>query len=154
MDDGRWALTAMVVHLTYPDGPRDAEALLVDPEDGDIYVIEKTTAGSSTVYRAAAPLTEGGPTEMEALSDVELGIVTAADVSADGALVLVRNYFAVAAYQRAPGADFADVFTGPPCDAPMGMEFQGEAIAFTGDGYDYVTIAEGAGASVFHFTSE
>ncbi|MFH1529727.1 MAG: hypothetical protein ABIK09_03210 [Pseudomonadota bacterium] len=153
-DDGRRVSAAMVVHLTYPDGARDAEALLVDPGTGDVYVIEKTTEGSSTVYRAAAPLTAGGPTVMETLGDVGMGIVTGADITADGALILVRNYFAAAALRRPPGTDLADAFVGLPCDALLGMEFQGESVAFTGLGVDYVTIAEGAGATVFHITAE
>src|SRR5689334_9017693 len=45
------------LHLTYPDGPHDAETLLVDPATGDILVITKLLFGGTVgVYRAAAPL--------------------------------------------------------------------------------------------------
>ena len=46
--------------LTYPDGPHDAETLLVDPATGDILVVTKAAAGSG-VYRAAAPHDAGPP---------------------------------------------------------------------------------------------
>ncbi len=144
----------LTVHLTYPDGSRDSEALLVDPETGDLYVFEKTTEGASTVYRAAAPHANEAAIEMEDLGDIEMSIITAADISSDGALVLVRNYFAVVAFQRPGGMDLADAFGEAPCDAPLGMAIQGEAIAFTGEENDYLTIAEGLEATVHHYASE
>ena len=45
--------------LTYPDGPHDAEALLLAP-DGTPYVVTKEVLGASSVYRPAAPLVDGG----------------------------------------------------------------------------------------------
>ena len=48
-----------VYRLTYPDGPHDAEALLLAP-DGTPYVVTKEVLGASGVYRPAAPLVDGG----------------------------------------------------------------------------------------------
>ena len=153
-DDGQGVASAMAVQLTYPGGPRDSEALLVDPQTGDLYVLEKTTDGASTVYRAAAPLMDGGPTELESIGEIGMGIVTGADVLADGSLILVRNYFAVDAFQATATGNLASAFFEMPCDAPLGMAVQGEAIAFTGVGHDYVTISEGANAVVHHYLAE
>ena len=36
--------------LTYADGPRDAEALLVDPDDGTIVVVTKALLGAAEVW--------------------------------------------------------------------------------------------------------
>ena len=39
-----------VLHATYPDGPQDAEALLVLP-DGRLYIVTKGATGPVVVYR-------------------------------------------------------------------------------------------------------
>ena len=49
---------ADVLTFTYPDGARDAEALLVDPVTGDIYIISKRDR-RNRIYRAAAPHAAG-----------------------------------------------------------------------------------------------
>ena len=45
------------ITLRYPDGPHDAEALLVDPRDGTIVIVTKNFSGPAGVYvgRGAAP---------------------------------------------------------------------------------------------------
>ena len=70
-------------------------------------------------------------------------LVTGADVSPDGSIVLVRTYQAVLAYERRPGEALASAFTRPQCQAPQAKEEQGEAVAFAADGGSYVTIGEG-----------
>ena len=40
--------------LQYPDGPRDAETLMVDPLSGDIYIVSKRDTVLH-IYRAAYP---------------------------------------------------------------------------------------------------
>ena len=51
--DGTGGPLPLVDALTirYPDGPADAEALFVDPLDGDLYVITKNLSGRSRVLR-------------------------------------------------------------------------------------------------------
>ncbi len=44
--------------LRYPDGPRDAETLLVDPSSGRLYVVSKRVQGAA-VYEAPAQLRAG-----------------------------------------------------------------------------------------------
>ena len=51
--------TTSVYRLTYPDGPHDAEALLLAP-DGTPYIVTKEVLGASGVYRPAAALVDGG----------------------------------------------------------------------------------------------
>src|SRR3712207_4730055 len=58
--------SAALFRLTYPDGPHDAEALLVAP-DGTPYLVTKEVLGASRVFRPAAPLVDGGTV---ALADV------------------------------------------------------------------------------------
>lgn len=52
-------------HLVYPDGPRDAEALIVDTYDDALYLIDKdwTMKGASTLYRVPLAELTGATTE-------------------------------------------------------------------------------------------
>src|SRR4051794_29195014 len=55
--------TVDTLHLTYPDGPHDAEALVVDPLFGDTTIIAKSyTGGAVNVYRAPPNLAAGSTT--------------------------------------------------------------------------------------------
>ena len=148
------ASVLVTAHLTYPGGPRDAEALLVDPDTGDVYIIEKVFFGGCDVFRAAAPLQEGDPTEMESFVEIAINFVTGADAAPDGSRVLVRNYQSMDLLVRTPDAPFSTLFAATPCDAPLASETQGEAIAFTAEGDAYLTIGEGQGATVNHVAAE
>ena len=52
--------------LPYPHGARDAEALLVHPDNGDQYVVTKELSGQAGVYRAPGSLDPTATTTMEA----------------------------------------------------------------------------------------
>jgi hypothetical protein len=127
--------------LRYPDGPRDAEALVVDPRRGDLYVVTKLPP---EVYVARAPLRSGrrlrrlGPLRLPA---GVVPVVTAADAAPAGDAVLVRTYFDVVRFAPRAGRPFWTAFRteGRPLQAPR--EHQGEAIAATADGF--FTLAEG-----------
>jgi hypothetical protein len=138
------------LRLRYPDGPRNAEALVVDPQRRQLYVIEKRQDGRPAgIYRAPAGLPDGSRTTLRRVGALRLGAglgnaVTAADVSADGARLAVRTYGAVLLWQRPRGRTIVQALTGPRCVGPIPFELQGEAIAFRPDGRGYATIAEGA----------
>lgn len=144
----------ITAHLTYPGGPRDAEALVVDPDTGDVYIISKIFWGGCDVFRATAPLQEGDPTEMELIATVSMNFITGADSAPDGTRLLSRNYVSADLFVRAPDAPFSALFSAPPCDAPLASESQGEAVAFTAEGDAYLTIGEGKGATVNHVGAE
>lgn len=149
--------TPETLTLTYPDGAHDAEALLVDPLDGDLLVVTKdwSLGGASEVYRAPAGLDGGSTTELEHVASLPLPVgtlVTAADVSPDGSVVAVRSYGAVALYERPAGEPLWAAFATTPCDGPAPRERQGESLGFAADGASYVTVSEGDG-SVLHRTT-
>ncbi len=137
--------------LTYPDGPRDAEALLVDPVSGDLFVIAKTWTGRAGVYRAPAGLAAGSSTVLTLVGTFPLGIVTGADVTPLGDVVAVRTYGSVVLYRRAPGTGLGAAFAGPSCVGPSASEAQGEAVGFLPDGSGYLTVSEGAGVAIRRF---
>jgi len=140
--------------FTYPDGPHDAEALIVDPSSGALFVITKDVSGNAQIFRAAAPIGSG---QLLPAGTVSLGFphaITGADVTAAGDVLALRSYFTVFLYPRPAGAPLTDAFTQPVCfgGAPApGPQF--EAIAFTPDGRGYVTAAEGSHPTLFKFTA-
>lgn len=162
--DGRGGtLTAEAIVLTYPGGPVDAEALLVDPRSGDLVVLTKEDGVSRALVAPAAALRPGAPVTMTEAGRFEVpepssdafGLpgthVTGADVSPDGGTVLVRTYRSVLAFARPEGASLAAAFTRGPCEVPQMEELQGEAVAFTAGGDGYVTVSEGPHPALHRF---
>jgi hypothetical protein len=143
--------------FTYPGGARDAESLFVDPLDGDIYIVSKyLDLSPSEVYRADAAIEPGTTTELELVAEIEptglLPIATAATISADGTVILLRTYSDVLLWERDPAQSVATAMTGSPCRAPAVGEPQGEAITFLPDGSGYVTISEGSNPPINLFS--
>ena len=147
---------AEALELTYPSGSVDAEALLVDPVTGDLIVVTKVIEGTSTILRAAADdLVPGAPITMEEAGTVTVTdpgpvdgatfpgtLVTGADISPDGSVVVLRTYKEVLVHARPEGASVAEALAGEPCAVPVPGEPQGEAVAVTGAGDALVTISE------------
>jgi hypothetical protein len=155
--DGAFA-EDVVIELTYPDGPVDAETLLVDPATGDLLIVGKRNADAPVYLAVADAIADGGRVAMRQVATLTqppptgaIGLVTGGDVSPDGSVVLLRTYGSVLAYARPEGTPLAGALAGTPCLAPTLDEQQGEALAFLADGSAYVTISEGAAAPVNEF---
>jgi hypothetical protein len=155
--DGQFA-EDVLIELTYPDGPTDAEALLIDPGTGDLLIVAKRVEDAPVYLAEAAAIADGGPVTLRQVATLTepsdegpVGLVTGGDVSPDGSVVLLRTYGSVLAYERTDGAPLADALGTRPCVAPSVDEQQGEAVAFLTDGSAYVTISEGAAAPVHRF---
>lgn len=135
------------ITLRYPQGPRDAEALLVDPLTQDLVIVQKHYGGRVGVFVAPeSDWSDGEATLAEAGTVVPgtgpLDAVTAGDVGFDGRVVGLRTYAGVLIWPRDEGQSVAEALIGnQPCSAPTVVERQGESLAFTDDGY--VTASEG-----------
>ena len=138
---------ARLHRLTYPDGPHDAEALLVDAAGRPIVVVKD--AGPAGVYRTAAPPDGAGPTPLLRVGQVALPpsdtvggplgglgsrLVTGAAASADGRVVALRSYTDAWLYRVPADGDLVAALTGRPVRVPLPGEPQGEAIAFEPSG--------------------
>jgi hypothetical protein len=151
----------LVIHrLAYPDGPHDAEALLV-PDDGVPLIITKEPTGVAALYRPAAPLqartADGVPLrkvgeftphatgENNFLGTLGEVMVTGAAISPDRRRVVLRTY--TAAYEwDVPDGDVVKAVTGAtPRVTALPDEPQGEAIAYTADGTGFVTVSDQPG---------
>ena len=110
--------------FAYPDGPHDAEALLVDPATGRLMIATKSF-GDAGLYRAPSQLVteDEGVNRLERIADVP-PLVTDGAFLPDGSFVL-RTYSDAHVYDR-PGHE-VDAFALPP-------QPQGESVAADGDG--------------------
>lgn len=138
---------ARLHRLTYPDGPHDAEALLVDAH-GRPFVITKEVGRLAGLYRTADPPQGEGPTPLLRVGELALPVsdtlggpvggigtrlVTGAALSADGTVAAVRTYTDAWLFPVS-GGDLVAAFNQAPVRVPLPDEPQGEAIAFEPDG--------------------
>ena len=133
--------------LRYPDGAHDAEALLVSPSSGALFIVTKDFSGRARVYVSARPSATGIRT-LRRVAQIELGggeAVTAGDISADGRTIALRSYFRAYAWKRRPGESIAAALRRKPCLARADLfdEGQGEALALTRHGGAFYTVPEG-----------
>lgn len=155
---------SLLVH--YPDGPTDAESLLVDPVDGTVVIVTKDVFGSSLVLTVPAGAWVAGATTsvdatragtvsigvaelaaVGALGDAIPGtLVTAGDVAPDGSWAVLRTYQAIVAVDRAAGTTLADALLGEHCVVALTTQPQAESISITADGTGVLTATEVQGA--------
>lgn len=126
----------------YPNGPRDAETLIVDHRSGDWFVVSKREENSQ-VYRFAAPQRAGAVTTIERTGvSLPFRLAVAGDISSDGSEILIKNYDNVFFWHRVDSETVVTALQRAPRPQPYVPERQGEAIAFTLDGLAYVTTSE------------
>ncbi len=123
--------------LRYPDGPHDAEALLVDPRDGTIVIVTKDFGGTAGVYSGR---------QLRRVATLELGVgqaITAGDVS--GRTIVLRSYDRAYVWTRRGSEPIARALKRKPClaAANLAAEGQGEALALSRDGRAFWTVPEG-----------
>jgi hypothetical protein len=136
---------AEAIRLRYPDGPHDAEALLVHPVTGDIYIVTKDIP--TAVYKASP-----GASALTRVADLQLGtpgFVTGGDISPDGRRVILCTLATGVelTLPEGPGPDttgmaFDQIWSQPPMLVLLPRRAQGEAIAYRLDGEAVVTTSE------------
>lgn len=158
------AVTGALRRLQYPDGPRDAESMIVDDE-GRAIVLTKTFSGVVGVYRSQpidlSPDGSTAPQPLEKLGEFQLPETGTAggplgppldNLMATGAArcadtVALRTYTDVHVWR---GADPATaILTEPVATAALPVQQQGESVAFTRPSCDAVVVhGEGSGVPI------
>jgi hypothetical protein len=141
-----------LIRLRYPDGAHDAEALMVHPRTGNVYVVTKRVFGDPQVYEAAAPLTSATTTTMRHLGELDVpslfgGIITDGAISPDGTRVVLCDY--LRGYElvvRNASSDFNSIWKQPFATIDLGSRKQGEAITYRLDGRALLATSEGSSA--------
>lgn len=142
--------------FVYPDGPRDAETLLVHPQSGEISIVSKSFSGRGRVYRVPQPLATDRRATLEFVADLDLtslglfaGAVTDGAFSPDGRRVVLRTYTVALEYDVPPEPSPAAIWRQPPRVYPLDDPPQGEGITYRRDSRALLTIGEGTPAVLF-----
>ncbi|WP_428329970.1 hypothetical protein [Mucilaginibacter sp.] len=147
---------AAPIHLKYPDGPRDAETLMLDTIERLLYVVSKRQ-DSVTVY--TSPLDYKTNDTVVMTKRCKLFFkgyklfkwITAGDISKDGRQVLLKSYTKVYYWKREGNEPVWKTMLNTPKELPYLQEKQGEAIGFTPDGTGYYTTSEGVFAPIYYY---
>jgi hypothetical protein len=122
--------------LVYEDGPHNAEALMVDPQSDQVYVVTKDSRGGA-IYAAPSELSAAGGSLVRVAKAPPN--ITAASWSPDGPGFALRNY------------PRAFVYSGLGVGSPKSVELprspQGESLVLLDDG-DLLVGSEGVGSQV------
>lgn len=112
--------------LSYPDGPHDAEALLVHPFTERVLVVTKRPLVGGVVFRAPRRLRDGGMHRLERVAAVP-GFITDGAFFPDGRHVVLRTYGTAAVYTYPGFRPVDEAFELP-------LQDQGEGVAVGEDG--------------------
>ncbi len=141
------------LRLTYPDGARDAETLIIDTTRRRMFVVSKGLL-TSTVYLVPREAWDGvAPARAEVRSarlvpvgTVPLTLVTDGTVAPSGA-VLLRTYSDLAVLDPFPLDEGGRVLA-PRLVTSLPSQRQGEGLALASDGRSVLVSSEGAGQDI------
>lgn len=159
---------AWSIAFRYPDGPRDAEAVAVDPVRGEVLLVSKkrqppqlfvlplrpptvkllTARPQGTLYGMPG-LEDGADTEGRTPLARQ---VTAASLSPDRSTLAVMTYRHLLLYPRREGQDWANAITGTPRVEPLPWLPQAEALGWSDDGGALYATGEFMPAPLYRIT--
>jgi hypothetical protein len=137
------------ISLHYPDGPRDAETLMVDPVDSLLYIVSKREPAVHVYSISLKALFTQPEHTLQLRAVLPHTYITAGDISASGREILLKNYDSVFYWKRTPGEPVFRAMEKNAVLLPYKKEKQGEAIAFTTDATGFITTSEGKHAPVY-----
>jgi hypothetical protein len=142
-------LAARRLIFKYADRPHNAEALLVDPHDAQLYLVTKDIDSLGALYRIEG-LGEhriGRATRLHGLSAPSGfgGLTTGTAVHPSGTRVLLRTYTQVWEYRGRTEQSLAAIMATTPVTVPDATQPQAEAVSYTPDGRGYLLGTERSG---------
>ncbi|WP_181786478.1 WD40 repeat domain-containing protein [Streptomyces phytophilus] len=127
---------AVQYEAQYEDGPRDAEALMVHPKTGRVYVVSKKEDGGAALYAGPEDLSTGSMNIFRRVAPINLWVTDGA-FSPDGTRMALRSYVGGRMYRFENGKPAED----GRLDVPL--QRQGESMTYTADGSAIVFGSEG-----------
>ncbi|MDQ4122768.1 MAG: hypothetical protein M3209_15125 [Acidobacteriota bacterium] len=137
--NARSTARADAIRVRYPDAARDAETLLVNPANGDLYIVSKSLIGKADVYKLAAGYEINKSNKLEHIGSIGSpsltpGFLTGGSISPDGKRLVLCDYFA--AYEfvlPAKAKSFDEIWKQTGTAIDLGEREQGEAICYGSD---------------------
>ncbi len=146
------------ISFSYPDGPRDSEAIAVDDEAATVWIVAKRTIPAELYILDLASLPEGETVTAEFVGtlnslpqpsrqDIALAPIkqdwfwqpTALDFSPDGRLAAVLTYEAIYLYERQAGESWQQAFEAAPSRFALGEGWAAEALCLTSEAVFWTT---------------
>jgi hypothetical protein len=140
---------AEAIRLRYPEGAHDAEALLVHPVSGKIYVVTKVAFENPLVYEADSMQLTDSSISFNRLGELNInslfgGIITGGAISPDGQRVALCDLFQGYEFVLPKAnANFNEIWKQPLTTVWLGKRKQGEAITYRLDGKALLATSEG-----------
>lgn len=135
------AIDVVVLRFRYPDGPHDAEALFVDPKQGDVYLVTKRDV-QSIVYRASGMNDGKNVQTLERVASLPVTGICAADISSDGREIIAKTLSQILLWRVLEDETLSAALQRLPTRLPYVREPQGEAIAWGAQMEGYYTVSE------------
>jgi hypothetical protein len=124
----------------FSDGKRDAETILIDPKNHDLFIITKRENWVG-LYQAPNPLSKDTMIFKKVMS-LPFTQIVAGGISPNGKRVLLKNYDKVYLWERKENQTIPQLLLCAPMEVPYEREPQGEAIAWSRDGREFYTLSE------------
>ncbi|MFF4243808.1 WD40 repeat domain-containing protein [Streptomyces sp. NPDC001822] len=131
--------------VKYADGARNAEAMMVHPVTGRVYIASKREGGGG-LYEGPEKLTAGGTNVFRPVGEVPW--VTDGAFSPDGKELVLRSYFSARRYAFDKGRLGADHAVSVP------LQGQAESVTYTADGSAMMFGSEGERSEVLRVDVE
>ncbi|MFD8421947.1 WD40 repeat domain-containing protein [Streptomyces sp. NPDC059668] len=126
--------------VKYADGPRNAEALMVHPKTGRVYIADKNEDGGH-LYAGPAQLSSSGTNVFRRVATIDLWVTDGA-FSPDGEQLALRGYFGGIVYSWKDGKPERQGRLNVP------LQGQGESVTYTPDGSRLMYGSEGKDSPV------
>lgn len=153
-------LDAAVLHLVYPDGPHDAETILIDPKQKMILLVSKRE-DSVNIY--SCPLMFGNNDKVTLKHCGKILLqgkgsskwIVAGSIAANGNHILLKSLEKVFYWQRKGNEPVYKTLQRQPVKQKNFVAHgQQEAITFAAGAKGYYVVAEGKGSDVYYYPLE
>lgn len=144
-------VTPDVLTLKFPNGPRDAESLMIDPISKQIYILSKREKEVSLYKTKQLFFKDGDKVVLEKLIKLPYTWVTSGDISKDGHHIVIKTLTTIYYWHRNSNESVEDAMAKPAKELPYVVEKQGEGITITPNNDGYVTISEGKNAPIYFY---
>ncbi|HAP62508.1 MAG TPA: hypothetical protein DCR93_24430 [Cytophagales bacterium] len=131
---------AGTMSFVYPDGAREAETLMYDPVNDELWVVSKREERVGIYQLGTFSSTQVTP--QKATFTLPFSNVVAGDISPSGEEILIKKYDTVFYWTREPEQSILDVLQATPKRLVYVPEPQGESIAWKADELGYFTLSE------------
>lgn len=127
--------------LKYPDGPKDAETIMVDPITSKVYIISKREQ-NVLLYEVPESLLESEAVNLIYKNSLPFFNVTCGDISSDGQEILLKTYDSIYYWKRSDNESIPETMSRTHESVAYSPEPQGESIAWTHGGDGFYTLSE------------